>query len=350
MNDSTLPPINDPAVWTGADMQRDTSWLLHLNSEEVEEIDNALAVVRSRKGAVPFEREAFPLHRVRERLDAVHDILQHGPGFALLRGLPRERYSDEDCALIYWGLAQYLGRPVSQNTRGHLVGHVRDEGRSLSDASARGYQTNARMDFHSDQLPVDILGLLCLRTARKGGASTLVSGLTVHETLRRERPDLLEILYQPLTIDWRGEEPEGEQPWYQVPMFGRVGDVFSSRVTSSQYHESVARYGAELAMTDTQREAIMAVQEIANRPDLRLSMDFRDGDMQFLNNHVILHAREGFEDHPEPHLKRHLLRLWIEAPADRQRPLPAAMEARRRYVRQGGIPVKTGKSTTSVDA
>jgi len=314
-----MSQLADPAAWIGPVAQEDASWLLELTTEEVEEIDAALAA---------------------DRLEQIHDVLQHGIGFVLLRGLPRERYSDDDCALIYWGLAVHLGRPVSQNTRGHLVGHVRDEGRSLNDASVRGYQTSAKMDFHSDQLPVDILGLFCLRTAKSGGASTLVSGLTVHDVLRSERPDLLNVLYQSLNVDWRGEEQEGEQPWYSAPMFGLVDEILSCRVTSSQYYQSVARYGDQLRMSEAQSEAVAMVQEIANRPELRLTMDFRDGDMQFLNNHVILHAREGFEDFTEPHLKRHLLRLWIESPKARQRPLPSGMEERRSYVRQGGIAVK----------
>lgn len=341
MAGADVEPIDDPALWRGAQMREDSTWLLHLRDDELAELDAALATVKASGRGLPFEAADFPLTLLRARLQQIHDLLQSGPGFTLLRGLPRERYSDADCALIYWGLAVHLGRPVSQNTRGHLLGHVRDEGRSLDDASARGYQTNATMDFHSDQLPVDILGLFCLRTALRGGASTLVSGLAVHEVLRAERPDLLRVLYAPLNVDWRGEEGEDEQPWYTAPVFGRVGDIVSSRVSSSQYYRSVARYGAELAMSAAQREAVSLVQSIANRPELRLSMDFRDGDMQFLNNHVILHAREGFEDHPEAHLKRHLLRLWIESPAPRQRPLAPAMEARRRHVRAGGIAVRT---------
>lgn len=342
--------IEDPAAWTGADMQKESSWLVELTTPEIDEIDAALESIKGHGPDTFFEAADFPLNKVVTRLEHIQDLIQHGPGFALLRGLPRERYSDDECALIYWGLAKHMGRPVSQNTRGHLVGHVRDEGRSLKDASARGYQTSARMDFHSDQLPVDILGLFCLRTAKRGGASTLVSGLTIHEVLLRERPDLLEELYKPLNIDWRGEEKEGEQPWYSAPVFGVASEKISSRVSSKQYYQSVTRYGEELGLSAAQLEAVELVQEIANRPELRLTMDFRDGDMQFLNNHVILHSRESFEDFPEPHLKRHLLRLWIESSKNRQRPLPPGMEERRWYVRQGGIAKKVSDKSTGAEA
>ena len=120
----------------------------------------------------------------------------------------------------------HLGKPVSQNARGHRLGHVRDEGRILADPDARAYQTRSRMDFHTDLLPVDVLGLFCLRTAKSGGESKVVSALTIHNVLREERPDLLEALYDVFHVDWRGEEPAGEAPWFAVPMFsdrdGRV--------------------------------------------------------------------------------------------------------------------------------
>jgi len=45
--------------------------------------------------------------------------------------------------------------------------------------------------------------------------------------------------------------------------------------------------------------------------DCAASIDFEQGDIQFLHNHVILHTRTAFEDWPEPERRRHLLRLWL---------------------------------------
>jgi hypothetical protein len=159
--------------------------------------------------------------------------------------------------------------------------------------------------------------------------------------LREERPDLLEALYQPFPIDWRGEEPEGATPWYTSPMFSRAGDVVSSRFTSRQYFESVARYGDAPRLTPRQREALDVAQDVANRPELRLSMEFQEGDMQFLNNHVLVHAREAFEDYDEPDRKRHLLRMWIAFGDDRRRPLSPLLDERYGFVARGGIPVRS---------
>ena len=50
---------------------------------------------------------------------------------------------------------------------------------------------------------------------------------------------------------------------------------------------------------------------IANDSAFRLEMEFRQGDIHILNNHIILHARTAYEDFDEEERKRHLLRLWL---------------------------------------
>lgn len=333
--------IIGPGAWVGPDIQDDPSWVLRLDAGAVSEIDAALRAAQDDGLQIPFAADQFPLPTVAQALDTIPVRLEDGPGFVLVRGLPRDRYDDEECALIYWGIGSHLGTPISQNTRGHVLGHVRDEGRSLDDPTARGYQTSAKMDFHADQLPVDVLGLFCLRTARRGGASMLVSAPTVHNVLLDEHPDLVEVLHQPFTLDWRGEEPTGERPWYTSPMFSCHDGRLTSRITSRQYFDSVTRYGEELGLTELQRAALDAVQDIANRDALRLSMEFREGDMQFLNNHTILHARDAFEDHADPRHKRHLLRMWIALPAGRRRRLAPELADRYRFVEMGGIPPRS---------
>jgi hypothetical protein len=332
--------IAEPAAWIGPEIQHDRSWMHRFRESELAELDAALACAKARGLRIPFDAEAFPLPGLESALEGVLDEIERGRGFKLLRGIPRNRYSDADCELLYWGIGVHLGTPVSQNARGHLLGHVRDEGRTHADPSARGYQTNQRMDFHTDMLPVDVLGLFCLRTALRGGASKLTSALTIHNVLGAERPDLLEALYETFHIDWRGEEPEGEAPFFSLPMFSACDGRVTARINSLPYYESAARHGAQYAPTPIQREALEMVQEIANRPELMLSMDFQEGDIQLINNHTLLHAREAYEDHPEPGRERHLLRMWIAVDDARRRPLAPALDGRYRWVRAGGIPLK----------
>ena len=332
--------LSNSRTWRGPDIQNDASWLLPLTAEDIAEVDAALRHVQSQALEIPFTAADFPLQKLAAKLDEIPDRLENGSGVVLIRGLPRERYSTKECELIYWGFGVHFGTPVSQNSRGHLLGHVRDEGRTMKDPNARGYQTREKMDFHSDQLPVDALGLFCVRTSKSGGASALTSVETVHNVILAERSDLLEVLYQPFNIDWRGEEPQGEQPWYRCPMFSYAGGKLTSRITSRAYFNGVVRFDQELGLTDIQREALDFVQEVANRPELRLRMHFKEGDMQFINNHAILHAREAFEDHDDPELKRHLLRMWIAFPEARRRALAPILAERYSFVERGGIPKK----------
>ncbi len=335
-----LDELTGPSVWAGPEIQNDPNWIYRISDEGIADIDAALHQAEKAGVKIPFSRDHFPLTVFTDELRSILDDVREGRGFAIVRGIPRERYTDEQCALIYWGIGTHIGRPVSQNARGHLLGHVMDEGRSYDDPTARGYQTHQRMDFHCDLLPVDVLGLFCLRQAKSGGMSHLVSSLMIHNVLRRERPDLLEEAYELFTVDWRGEEPEGEKPWYRLPMLSVKDGKVTSRFMSRQYYESCERFGPEYALTQKQKELLDLVQEIANRPELRVTMRLQEGDIQLVNNHTTMHARDEFEDYDEPELKRHLLRMWIALPDEIRRPLSPLLDERYGWVQRGGIPVK----------
>ena len=233
-----------------------------------------------------------------------------GRGFVLLRGMPVEDRPIAESATAYWGIGTYFGRARSQNAKGHLLGHVYDLGQGLSATNPhiRSYATAERQNFHIDRC--DLVALLCLRRAKSGGQSTMVSSMTLHNVMAERRPDLLERLYRPFPVDRRGEVPEGKGPFYEAPVFnehaGRVSVLYSRlHIGSAQ------RFPEARRLTPEDVEALDMLQELARDPELRLDMDFMPGDMQILHNHTILHARTGYEDWPEPERKRHLLRLWL---------------------------------------
>jgi hypothetical protein len=348
MTEQISAEITHRGAWLGPDIQdADGDWIHTLSAESLADLDAALRHAQKSGVKIPFAKEDFPLTDCARELREILPEVRNGLGFAVVRGIPRDKYSDAECEILYWGLGVHIGRPVSQNERGHLLGHVIDEDRSYDDPAARGYQTAQRMDFHCDLLPVDILGLFCLRQAKAGGTSHLVSALTVHNVLRRERPDLLDVTYQPFYLDWRDEEPGGETPWYSIPMFSAAQGRVTSRFTSRQYLQSCARFGPEYAITDLQTETLDLVQEIANRPELRVSYRFREGDIQLVNNHTTMHARDAYEDHDDAALKRHLLRMWIALPDADRRPLSAELDCRYKWVEAGGFPLRKGAAGSS---
>jgi hypothetical protein len=316
------PLVEGPSAWIGADMRnREAEWSYRLSSPEVAEIEAAVRQVRARGlDIAEIRREDFPLPTLGPVLDRIRGEVLDGRGFALLRGLPVEDRPIADSATAYWGIGTYFGSARSQNAQGHLLGHVYDLGKGLSaiNPHLRSYATAERQNFHIDRC--DVVALLCLRRAKSGGLSTIVSSMAVHNAMAQRRPDLLERLYRPFPVDRRGEVPEGKAPFYEAPVFNAYADHVS--VLYSRLHiGSAQRFPEARRLTGEDIEALDMLAELADDPELRLNMNFMPGDIQFLHNHTILHARSAYEDWPEVERKRHLLRLWL-APAG-ARPLPA---------------------------
>ncbi len=182
------------------------------------------------------------------------------------------------------------------------------------------------LDYHTDGS--DLVGLLCLRTARTGGLSCVANAVAIHNQLVRERPDLAAALYEPLPYDTRGEQAEGAAAFYSVPAFtehaGRLFVRFIPQyILASQRHPDAPR------LSPTAREAIAAASALANDPDFNVYMDLQPGEMQFINNYHVLHGRTAYEDDVAHGYKRHLKRLWLATYALTDRPTYFAALGRR---------------------
>jgi hypothetical protein len=192
-----------------------------------------------------------------------------------------------------------------------LVSHVVSLGTSFSDPTQLATYSKDTFAYHTDEC--DIVGLICLHPSKSGGASTLASAIAIHNEIQAKRPDLLEVLYEPFYIDRRSEAIQVAKPWYVMPAYmwheqRLLAWLQPGRTKSGQRFDEVPR------LTDAQKEAQALVQTLADDPQFRLDMSFGKGDMQFLNNHVVVHSRTAYEDYPEPERKRHLLRLMLVAP------------------------------------
>src|SRR5262249_23192271 len=151
-------------------------WIVELTPAQIAELEGAGDAVAARGlGLDAVRREDFPLPQLAPLIaDWAHELL-NGRGFLLLRGLPVGRWGDERAALIYWGIGQHLGEPGAQNPQGELLGHVIDTGEDAANPYVRRYRTAGDIAYHCDL--ADAVGLLCLRSARRGGASRIVSSV-----------------------------------------------------------------------------------------------------------------------------------------------------------------------------
>jgi hypothetical protein len=336
-----LPPeLHIASTWYGPEMaKKESEWIQELNPIEIAELEKAAEpLLKSEQNIASLTAADFPLPTLGPKLAALRKELIEGRGFVLLRGLPVALCTEREAGTIFYGLGCHLGSPRSQNVAGHTLGHVRDLGMKSSDPNTRIYQTNERQTFHTDS--ADVVGLLCLKTAKTGGSSLLVSASTIFNEIHKHRPDLLELLLQPIATDRRGEVPEGMKPYLLIPVFSFY-EGYLTVFYQRQYIDSAQRFPDALRLTPLHVEALDMFDKLANDAKLRLSMELEPGDMQFVYNHGLLHDRTGFQDWDDLKQKRHLLRLWLSIPGDR--PLPEIFSTRFGTVEignRGGIIVR----------
>lgn len=199
----------------------------------------------------------------------------------------------------------HLGKAVTQNPRGDLLGHVYDHGRRYGDLDVRGYETSAHLPFHTDS--GDAVGLLCLRGARSGGLSSVV---TIHNEILKRHPEYLPPLYRGFHYI-RREAALTESPVtpHRLPVFGLRDGLVSVRLIRNQINAACTKTG--IPLEPIERAAFDLFDELAHDPAIHLDMDLQAGDIQFCNNYVTLHSRTSYVDFPEPERHRHMIRLWL---------------------------------------
>jgi hypothetical protein len=341
-------PLRGPSVWLGKDMKDSGRWIRTLTPEHVDELDAALKAVRGLQWS-EIKREDFPLHALDELLDDIADELENGSGIMKLRGFPVDRYGEDDLRKLYFGLGTHLGTPVFQNRSGELMRAIRDEGAHVGRtygqtrdqkggtflSSYARTLTNGGLRFHTDR--TDVVGLLCVRQAMKGGVSTLVSTPAIHNAVLARSPDVLEALF---TDFWRsrfGEEGTGKDgssttraTAYPLPIFGLRDGKFTSHY-SLTFIEAAQLASDIPKLTPLQKEGIDMLMAAAQELCFEMTLD--PGDVQFINSHVTYHGRTPFEDDASSGHDRLLLRLWLTMPNNR--PLPKGHEVLWRSIEPG---------------
>lgn len=312
MSSVWMKEITSAHAWRGSDMARRGDWLVRLTDEQVAALDAGLRKAQATRRRLTDIRAAdFPLGAAKPLADALLREIVNGRGFAVVRGLPVGRYTDEEVGLIFWGLGQHLGAPLYQNPQGDLLGHVFDHGKTYGEINVRGYEGRGHLPYHTDGC--DLVGLLCLRKGLSGGLSSIVSSSTVHNEILKNHPEYLGLLYNGFYYIRREEaltsKGVSDRP---VPVFGHRDGVVSCRYIRNQINAGAVK--RDVPLTTLEAAALDYMDSLTRREDLRLDMDLQPGDMQLCNNYTILHSRTEFVDGPEPHQKRHMVRLWLKFP------------------------------------
>jgi len=313
--------ITGPTAWSKADYQSNPERWTHVFSEsEVAEISSAAdKFIAAGEPLTGITKEKFQLPEFSKFLEPLRKEIIDGKGFILFKGLPVTEWGNQKSAVAYMGLGTYLGYFVSQNSRGHVLGHVKDLGEDATQIDkVRIYRTNARQFFHADDS--DLVGLLCIAKSLEGGESDLVSSHEVWNVLQKEHPDVAKLLTEPIWyFDRKGETSKGQKEWIRTSVFYlETGD--SPRVYSKwdpYYVKSLTRFsekGLIPALSPEQVRAATILDETCLRLALHMILDI--GDIQFLSNNHVLHARTAYKDFLPPAPRRHLMRLWLSTPED----------------------------------
>ena len=314
-------PILDRRAWTRQTVGEEPCWTMPFPPAWLASADEAIAGLEEHPGqsihAVPMPPMAF-----RGNWQSLRATLDQGRGFVVLDRIPVDQCFPSQAQAIFWLLGRMFGYPVTQDIAGTLLFDVKDKGYDVTHG-ARFSGTTAESSFHTDNAfgpaAPDLVGLLCLRPAVKGGESQLISAITLHNHLLSQHVDLLPCLYQPFYFDRRGEFRQGESPTSQNPIFTWESGELTMRYL--HYYIEVGHRKAGRPLSHRQIQALGVVESLLRHPELRVEFRLQPGQILLTNNHWILHNRTSFEDSTRPEERRHYVRMWLSRTS---RPGPAS--------------------------
>jgi hypothetical protein len=312
----SLEPVKTDAAWRGDELSRSQDWIYLLSEEQVAELEALGTRFLEADPDLRFvSKDEYPLVACADAVKEWGSDVDYGRGFVLVRGLRTHLYSDPLSAAIYYILGLHMGDPIRQNEMGDLFDHVyATSDKTMDDPTALSSKVRDKLVYHSDSS--DIVALMCLRPAKSGGASCLVSGAQIYNEILKRRPDLAPLLLEPFHWDWRRQDHNAPANTYTSPIISMEEGVFSM-YAGSLYILTAQDYPEAPRLTPEQIEVLELFDAITYEEGMAIEMDFRPGDIQWLSNYAALHARTSFDDFPEPQRRRHLLRLWLSRDSGR---------------------------------
>ncbi|KAI0152987.1 TfdA family taurine catabolism dioxygenase TauD [Xylariaceae sp. FL1272] len=314
--------LTGPMVWEGNTVTDTYDWTYVLSSSQLTEIDDALAHFKSLNLSLAhIKAETFPLPTLHSELRRLSDELHSGHGFFVIRGVKVDEHSREDNVIIYLGISSHIaaqrgrqdhkfnGKPADV-----VLAHIKD----LSHSDPNGiigspaYTTDKQV-FHTDS--GDIVSLFALETAHSGGASKLASTWRVYNEIARTRPDLIHTLSEiwDMEVFEKAAKQWTERPLlYLLPATEKTPERVALQYGRRYFvgFGSLPRSENIPPITEAQAEALDTLHFTGEK--FCVNTEFQKGDMQYVNNLSIFHARDGFVDKGDK--QRHLLRLWLRDP------------------------------------
>lgn len=317
-NEFQRQPVTERSAWLPRQLADDPVWVHQISPEEMQELHTATdSACQNDLEVEIFDKEQFPLPTLSRTINRLVDEVENGRGVALLRGIPIHEFDDARLRVLFWGLGVHAGSVISQNSGGQRLAEVKDRGNSYDDINTRGFATNAELLPHVDTS--DMTVLLCVRTAREGGQSRVVSSTTVYNVILKEQPEYLDALYRGFYNDLRGEGPTGsidELTRNRIPVYSYCDGRMSCSFNSRMIENGLAKRGESLDRLT--QDAYDFMCEVTRRDELAHWFMMEPGDIQMLSNHSVFHSRTSYIDHDDVDQQRCLFRLWVNIPGGRR--------------------------------
>lgn len=300
--------LQGPLCWDGGNVG---DYIVQLDKAEVASINAAVQYFHASGETLEcVSTKTFPLPiALTDRLRGISKEVHQGKGFAVLRGIDPQAYSNFDNALIFCGLASHVGSCRGSNRLGKALDHIRDaredkivlENKS-TEVCLSAAKLPAEMKFHADGAYGDIIAMYVKNVGFSGGSQYLASFWQTFNVLKETSPETLQILAEDVCF------PAESSPAYLLeeghqPLMYCQDDKVICQLTWNPFKNSTT-------LTAAQREAMVKVNDVARQ--ICVKLDHEPGDIQFVNNLALLHARDAYADSGSQ--KRHMMRLGLRDP------------------------------------
>jgi hypothetical protein len=305
--------FSGPMAWA-AETLLENDGLTVLNADCLAELKAVEQLLKANPLPVEALRpEFFDMPNCQAMMGQAKAALDDGMGFTIIDRLPLDEL-DPDCHnKLYWLLMSMVGVTVAQKWDGLMVYDVTDTGaKPTAGSGVRSSKTSEGQGYHTDNafnLAPDYVALFCIRPAKEGGESGLISFETVHNRIREQYPEVLPRLYELFWFDRQHEHAPGDAAASQMPAFEYDGETLKVNHATWIIRNGYKVKGIE--MDPETKAALDALDAVMEAPGLGKRFMFERGQIQIVNNRRLGHRRTAFTDWPDPDQRRRLVRIWV---------------------------------------
>ncbi|KAK3906362.1 hypothetical protein C8A05DRAFT_40786 [Staphylotrichum tortipilum] len=301
-------------AWTADPKDKaEGSHVVHLDLDDVTAVKEALDKFNARELDLDdVTRENFPLPTLQTRLEAAAREVHNRRGYSIVKGFDPSKYTDEENVAIFLAISNYIGEQRGfQDKKGSMLTHVTSaKVWTVPPKKRHGIHTTTGLPWHCD-LGTEVLALHVRGLPKSGGDTFISSSWAIYEELKASNPETLKALQ---ARDWPIQVSGDPVDYISSPLLHVLDDKVLISVDPGRLglHPATAKTDPDSStaheLNSAQQEALKVLSTLATKHRRRL--DLEKGDMVFINNLSLLHARESYKDH-ETGPGRHLVRLWL---------------------------------------